>query len=181
MSTPFRKTLIIAASVGAGAVAMLAVIAGVIQWYSSRPKPWNTTAIVSVAAPGFSSSTDGKTVGFSYSVKNTTNVDYHVDSNNQVQVMAKLKDGTFVGPIPASLRLPIFVPAKQKGILILSMEFQGIPERSASETAAQFHERLRAYLKDHVGRLGSFVVFDNMKHYEISLPKWLSQPPKSAP
>jgi hypothetical protein len=47
----------------------------------------------------------------------------------------------------------------------------GIPERKISESDEQYHERLRGYCEDKIGGVDSFVLFDEMNHYQINLPR----------
>jgi hypothetical protein len=55
------------------------------------------------------------------------------------------------------------------------------PQRNASETAKGYHERLRKYCEDTIGRVDGFVLYDGTSRYQINLPKWLSELPKENP
>ncbi len=164
---------------------MLSLIVGAVMWYTSRPtppKPWNSGALVADGAPGFRASDDSKYITFAYEVENRTDVDYQVESNSQIKVMVKNEsDGSFSRPIPEEqkpLDLPVFIPARKKAGLAIRLQLSGIPVRAPSEADAQYHERLRAYLQDHLVGLGGFAIFDDLNRYEIDLPRWLPAPQK---
>jgi hypothetical protein len=167
---------------GAGFALALATIIGLVGWYHSRPKPprpWNTNALIASGPPGFSVVGDGKSIELSYSLQNTTSIDYKVDSDSQINLLVKTADGTLSPPLSkesASVALPVFVPAGQKARLILSLVSSDIPQRSGGETDEGYHERVRAYL-NKAADFTSFAIFEEAKRYQINLPRWLSKPP----
>jgi hypothetical protein len=113
-------------------------------------------------------------------VENPGTIDYRLDSPVGIQVFARKDDGTLVGPVSQSfarLKMPVFIPAKQKATLSLSVGFDGIPTRSVGESDSSFHERLRTYLEQTYGHQDGFVVFDSTNRYEIVLPRWLAASP----
>jgi len=113
-------------------------IVGILLWYSSRPTPpqrWNTKALVANEPPGFNASNDGKRISFTYSVENTTDTDCSVDSIYGIKVMIRDKEGSFSQPLSeenSPLRLPIFIPANQRGGLTVSLTLSGIPVQAAA-------------------------------------------------
>jgi hypothetical protein len=183
----WKKPLLIGIGWGLGTAVGLVVLVGGFLWYQSRPKPpkpWNTSAIVSKDPPGFGSTNDFKQLEFLYSLEHNTNVDYQIESESELNIMARDKDGTLLAPLSADeqhWRLPIFIPAKQRAIVTFLLTVSGIPEHKASETAEQYHERLRAWCEENMGAVASFVVFDRANHYQINLPRWLAEPPKKNP
>jgi hypothetical protein len=144
------KKLAVASLFGrAGFAVALALAIGIFSWYESRPKPqkpWNIAAIVVKEPPGFSATADGKKLSFGYSAENATDIDYSIDSNTQIRVMGKGQD-SFTSPLPnevGSVRLPIFIPARQKGTIEFSLSLSGIPGPSGngerlSRTVACLH------------------------------------------
>jgi hypothetical protein len=180
---PSKRLLLRSAAFGAGFAVTLCLIGGGLVWYSARtkpPTPWNTTALLAKEPPSFDVSQDGRDIEFTYSVENTTETDYQTESDSQIRMMLRLKNGAFSRPLPgvAPLELPIFIPAKQKGVLTLRLSSSTIPGREASESDAQYHERLRAYCERGIGDVGEFVLFDDVNRYQINLPRWLSEPRK---
>jgi hypothetical protein len=170
--------------VGVGFALTLALIAGVLAWYHSRPKPaqsWNSAAIVSSDPPGFSASKDGTRIEFHYTLENTTDADYEIDSDIYFKLLLKNNKGTLSRPLTkeqAYLALPVFVPAKQKALARLSIALSNIPIQGPDESDDSHHERLRAHLEEQLKNLANFVVFDDVRHYRIDLPRW--QPSKES-
>lgn len=189
-SAGWKRLAIISVFGGAGFALVLACIG----WYVSRPGSpvaWKTGAVVAIQPPGFSVATDGKRVVFSYTLQNTTTSDYNIAAESHIRIMARTADGTFVSlpfsKVPfsedasslsegvASLALPIYVPAKEKAIVLLFFTISDLPGRANAESDAAYHERVRDFLNRRWGNFGSFVIFDESNHYEIALPKWLSK------
>jgi len=184
----WRRPVFIGIGWGLGTAVGLVVLVSAFLWHQSRPKPpkpWkNTSAIVSKDPPSFESTSDYKQLQFTYSVENNTNVDYQIESESELNIMARGRDGTFLGPLPRDQQhwmLPVFIPANQRALVTFKLTLSGIPERNASETDAQYHERLRAYCEKNIGGVATFVVFDRENHYEINLPRLLVEPPKTNP
>lgn len=163
---------------------MLSVTIGGFVWYSSRPKPpkpWDLTALVAKESPSFSLSHDGKNVELHYPLENTTTTDYEIDSHDRLKIMFKTDEGTFSHPLSietASVTLPIFIPAQQKGFVTLSIALSGIPAQKLAESDDEFHERLRTHLESHLKGITAFVIFEDTNRYQINLPRVLSKRPK---
>src|SRR5271155_2804929 len=194
MDDRWKRWFIKSAGFGAGFALALACIGGAGLWYVNRPtpqKPWNRSAITAAGAPDLKVSEDGNQIEFSYSVANNTKIDYRIESSPQVKVMAQWRDGTLTLPMPvdvAPLRLPAFIPARQKGMLVFSLELSDTPRRShlkaapdfipdppskaaVAENNKQYQERVRAYLEANFGQVDSFVLFDEANRYQIILPR----------
>jgi hypothetical protein len=181
---PWKRLAIISLFCGAGFALMSGLILGGVVWYTSRPtppKPWNATVIASKGPPGFSVSSDGSKVDFSYTVENRTKEDYHIRSSDEIQVMLRTNDGTLSEPLSekeTSISLPIFIPPQQKAFLDFSVSLANIPQRNTAEPDQQFHERVRTYLNQYGQSVSGFVIFDSTNRYQIELPKWLAEAPK---
>lgn len=180
----WKRLAVISLSAGAGFALMLSVIVGGIVWHSSRPKPpkpWDTNVIIAKEPPSFSVSSDGEKIDFTYTLENTTSSDYRIDSDSAIKVLLRTKEGILSPPLStksASVRLPVFIPAKQKVFFSLSIRPAGIPKRNADEPDNEFHERLRSYLEQYLAGTGGFVIFEDSNRYQINLPKWLPERPK---
>lgn len=61
------------------------------------------------------------------------------------------------------------------------MNFSTVPPRKPTESDAQYHETLRAYLLDELNGSIGLVVFDEANRYEIDLPKPSATPPAKTP
>jgi hypothetical protein len=182
--TEWKRPLFIGIGWGLGTAVGLVAIVGGYLWYASRPKPqkpWNTTAIFSSdAAPSFGGSTDGKEVYFTYTLQNATKADYEIGPETEIRITFKNADNSLTEPLPkevATLRRPVFIPAKQKAMSRLSIVFGNAPHKKATETDEQFHERLRAFCKEEMGDAG-FVLFDDNNRYQINLPSIQTEKPQ---
>jgi len=161
------------AGAGFGLVLLLGV--GAIIWHNSRPerpRAWDANALIAKEPPGFTLSSDAGKVEFLYVVENTTDADYEVSLGSDLKVMARGTKGTLSQPFSEAVSVPIFVPARQKAVVKLSVALANLPIRASGETGSDFHERLRGYLEEHLQNLASFVIFDEVRHYQISLPRW---------
>ena len=183
-TSAWRRPILTGIGWGLGTALGLAILFGGFLWYQSRPKPWNTSAIVSTAAPSFNSSADYKYFQLSYDMENRTATDYQITSDGGLKMMMRNTEGVLSPPFldgSERLTLPIFIPAKQKGYLRVSVALNGeIPERGSSETDEQYHERLRAFCGDKFARIGTLVVFDEVNRYQIELPKCRTEPLKAS-
>lgn len=129
---------------------------GALTWLGSKPKPpkpWNSAAIVARNSPSFNPGKTNREIQLSYSLENTTEADYQIDSDAHLKIMLRTAEGTFSQPIPADaafVKLPIFIPPKQTAFVELTLLIPGVPERNAKDTDEEYHERLRAFLQDHL-------------------------------
>lgn len=171
----WKKLLLIGFGWGLGTGVGLVAIVGGYLWYQSRPKPpkpWNTTAIFSDDAPGFEAGEDGKQMHFTYTLQNATDTDYEIGPDAEITITFKNLESSLTEPLPkevVTLRRPVFIPAKQKAMLRLSIVFGNIPQKKETETDEQYHERLRAFCKEKMVGAG-FVLFDENNRYQINLP-----------
>lgn len=171
-------------SVGLGIGLAGALAVGSLIWFNSRPKtpkPWNASALIAKTPPGFSAADDGKKVSFAYAVENTTERDYQTDSKYDVKVLFKAGDGSLSQPLPdeaAHVGLPIFIPAKQTGTIMLDLTVSGIPTQMNNETDDEYHERVRAFCDKKLDVLKGFALFDEVNRYRVDFPRWLSERPK---
>ena len=174
----WKRLALVRFFVGVGFAVVAGLILGGVIWYSSRPipeKPWNTTTIISKKQPTFDLSDDSTKIVLRYTLENAGDRDYRLDSSSAIGLMARWQDGTLSHPMsdPKELiRLPVFIPAKQKASLQISFPFAGVFARKGSESDAAFHDRLRNYLEQSYRDLGGFVIFDSNYRYQIDLPKW---------
>jgi hypothetical protein len=126
-----------------------------------------------------------------YSVENTTNKDYTLSSKSEIKFMSRALGGTLAGNIFTAaagtpeadqndIDLPLFIPAKQKALLRFTLADTEMPLHGVGESDPDYHERLRAYLEKSY-HVSGYVLFDDIEHYEIDLPKWPSTKPSTAP
>ncbi|HEV2463103.1 MAG TPA: hypothetical protein VGT04_04825 [Acidobacteriaceae bacterium] len=163
---------------------MAALIVGGLAWYKSRPSPWDKKAIIASKPPGFGVDDDGKAIDLVYTLENTSQRDFELDSTSPLQIFEQLNDGTLLGPLAdktiLSIHFPVSVPAGQKTAVLVSMPENEIPARTPTESDTTYHENIRKFLNVKEAELGGFVIFDSKNRDEVDLPKWLSKPPTPA-
>jgi hypothetical protein len=173
-----KMMLLKIAAASAGITLAVCLFAATGLWYVNRPKPskpWNEKALVINGPPGFGTSEKEFPFYLSYSVKNTTDKDYSVESAEQIRMMAELNDGSLSNPLEtrtALLRTPVFIPANQLGTITIRLKIK-IPEQKQNETDDDYHERIRKFVNETLPNLRGFALFDNTNRYRINLPEWM--------
>ncbi len=185
MEPGLKRKMLIAGSAGAGAILMAALVLGVVLWRRSTPKPppprpWNTTSLIAQEPPGFGlvAMREKKLISFSFMVENTKSDDYEFRPLG-VKLMVKYKDSSLRGPISPPSGTPwhsAFIPAKQRGHIAILLSTREAPLKSARESEQEYHERLRGYLQEHFKNVNGFVLYDEINHYQLNLPRWRSEP-----
>jgi hypothetical protein len=184
MMRAWKKLAIVSLFGGFGFVVGFAATAGVFLWYKSRPpKPWNTSALVTTEARGFSISADGKSLELKYTVTNNTDRDYSLNDEEakRLRIVMKFGDGT-LSPSLENKRLSLtnkslFIPAKQEVALSLSVNlFSDLLTQNKIEAHTDYHERLVKYLETAYADVSGFVLYDEATRYQINLPKWSEKP-----
>lgn len=100
---------------------------------------------------------------------------------SSVKLMLRYKDGSLEGPVDVlggMLLRDAFVPANQRGQINLLVGAPQAPEKAAGRNEKDYHEQLRAYLNEHFSGLSGFVLYDDLNHFQINLPRWRSEPKK---
>ena len=164
---------------GMGFALGLCLVLAAIVWFNGRPrppKPWNTTAIVAQQYPGVSlGGGEKKGIELTYTLENTTDTDYRIEYDSRPAILSRTKWGTLSELIPdnaASINKPIFIPARQKAFLTLTLRIPGIPERKTFDSDEQYRETLSGFLQERLRNVASFSVFDVSSGYQIKLPRW---------
>lgn len=109
----WRRILVLGGVTGAGFALALLLTSPIIDWYRSRPRPWNTTAIrasfVSIDTEGVSD-----TLVFYYVVENTTRFDYEVADKSEVVLTGKTHTEKALAPEDEyeTMKFPLFIPTK---------------------------------------------------------------------
>jgi hypothetical protein len=174
------KKIAIRSLFGAVGVAIaLAAIVGVAMWWHSRPKlpkPWNTGAI-KATYDGMDVNSDQR-IEFIYVLENTTDMDYQLDSDAEVQFMIRLREPKSLDPDNLSelIRFPISIPAKERILFRFDATFLYYrnywPPRDASlDERTQAAKKLDEYVRSQTGNLDGFVLFDANKRYQVNFPR----------
>lgn len=169
MRDDWKRWLFKSMGFGAGLGAVLAAVAGLGMWYSSRPKPpkpWNKSAIrASFVDFGGSLQDNALSVTFTYSIENTTDYDYQLPTSQKIMALQRNNVLNEIGQDWKPIEL--FVPAHHKVQLKFGVPIGGATDSiKAKEDHKWLLKQLLSYLKDTAG----FVVFDEINRYEIKLP-----------
>jgi len=182
----WKRALLIGFGWGIGTVVGIAAIFGIWRWQSTRPKPWNVSAITgefeSVDTEG-----NGRTFLFYFTLANHTGSDYSLESSSDAPLYSKIQDSKSLMTVKhdeGELEFPIFIPQHGRTRIILHLLSYGYPWKNVNpaDDANKKQHRLEVarYLNDEMTNLNGFEIFDHVNHYEIVLPPGWKQPlPKS--
>lgn len=173
-----KRILGIAFAFGAGLALVGVSGVALLSWWSSRPLPWNSSA---VTASFDSVDTEGPehTLVFVYIVSNNTDRDFRIDSNRDVRLTCRLQRQAALTNEDSKEALgaefPLFVPARQRTRLAVHI---GYPYRGsvalsqgASKADREGHrEAITSFVREKLPNLGGFVLFHEPTHYQVELP-----------
>jgi len=176
-----KRVLLRALLFGAGFAAVVCAVTAAALWYVSRPTPpppWNTSAIAA-HFDGLDTEGERNTFVFTYVLENSTDWDYRLDNTSSIATMAQLKNNEAMVALPAeTLRgpdIPVFIPARRRVRVRLHLEHtfpdKGPPAGSPQADQDSYSKRLAQQLAETLPNLDGFVLFDNLKHYEIDFQR----------
>jgi hypothetical protein len=195
MTDTWKRLLVISASAGAGFALVLAILAGGLFWYKSRPKAqsaWNSSAITAkFATIEFSTNpTDGIGFLFSYDLENNTNRDYRFLG----RASDEPKGWTRVEVVPTAGAVSVFILKKLKSSGSLAQDNDinwdsvFLPARkkvrfqirasypyddSFRATERDDRHKLAAFVNARLEEVDGFVLFDEKNRYQIDfLSSW---------
>lgn len=173
----WKRLFLIGAGWGVGTAVGLAGVIGCFIWYQGRPKPpkpWNRSAIIAeydyVDTEG-----DKNTIIFYYTLENTTDFDYHLESGTNVGMNAMLHKQHSLSPFTESesVNYPISVPAKKRVRFPIHIGYP-YPEKEKPDDDLEERRRYRAGLETYIAKelanLDGFDLLDETNRYEIVLP-----------
>jgi hypothetical protein len=187
----WKKFVLMAAGFGGGFAVVIASMVGVWVWYHGRPtkpKPLDAKAILATYQyPDIESGefegpngTRIDTIVVYYTLENTTDVDYHMPPQDQLEVDGRLKlEKSLTLPLTSSrgsslLKLDeeqVFIPAKQRRWFVVHLNNWVLPKRfGPSEEHSKRRKLIEDYMKKEFYDFDGFVVFDSANRYEIDLP-----------
>ena len=183
----WKKALFIGVGWGLGTAIGLVLLVGGFFWYQSRPKPpvppkpWNTTAIKAdydyATAEG-----EKNTILFYYTLENTTDFDFHIESGDHTLMSATLLKQKNLSPFGESEKIdyPIFVPAKKRIRFPIHINYSyplREKENANLEERRKYRRDLEQYLSDELTNLDGFDLLDEINRYEIVFPAgWKKEP-----
>jgi hypothetical protein len=162
--TSWKRLLVVSAGFGAGFAICAAAIVAAGYWYSTRPKPWNATALrigATKAEPVSKMDANLRETGsgilFTSDVENTTESD--VTLPQDLVVMQETKSSHALHKSFLKLDRDYFIPAHHTVTVSLSAD---------DVCAANFDPRgcFHACFEDDQ----EIVLFDNQNRYEVHIP-----------
>lgn len=103
----------------------------------------------------------------SYDLSNQTDLDYRLSDGAGVVIMSRLKgDGSLSQEESIHLSYPVFLPAKQRARLAIEIS-RGFPWPRED---SHYEEKLKEFVKQRLGDVRGFVLFDEASHSQIDLP-----------
>jgi hypothetical protein len=179
----WKQILLKAAGFGAGFALFVCLILWLWSWYSSRPKPpkpWDTrkiTAEYDVASTEKAENKD-KTFAIYYTLQNNTDYDYEIKDKDSAILAAQLKREKSVSMNWDQKWLhyetPVFVPAhgRVRFCVHLAYPYVNSPPEPTKDAKAiyEYDTGIAKYLKNEMGNLNGFVLYDQTNRYEVLLP-----------
>lgn len=103
----------------------------------------------------------------SYDLSNQTDLDYRLSDGPGVVIMSRLKgDGSLSQEESIHLSYPVFLPARQRARLAIEISKAFAWPREDSH----YEEKLKEFVKQRLGNVRGFVLFDEASHSQIDLP-----------
>ena len=103
----------------------------------------------------------------SYDLKNLTDLDYRLTDGAGVVIMSRLNgDGSLSQEESIHLSYPVFLPARQRARLAIEISRAFPWPREDSH----YEEKLKEFVKQRLGDVRGFVLFDEASHSQIDLP-----------
>jgi hypothetical protein len=172
----WKRYIVLGITFGISFAIACALIFGVISWYKSRAKPWNTNAITaSYGTLEFSMPADGFIVEFGYDFQNNTTRNYDLLPSNIV-LMAKLSEGDVLSKDfghyqkgEATIEGPSFIPPKAKARVTIKVQYYYPSDFTAADK--EDVQKVIKIVSRRVNELDGFVVFDNANHFQIVMSK----------
>jgi hypothetical protein len=165
-------------AIGAGFGVAVVLLGSFAIWWSSRPKPWNSSAVLASVQKA-TDIVDDKgspiSITLTISFQNTTSRDYTLSPSEDVEIMFRTAQGLRHAD-GAKLSTPLFVPSGDRAIAHLDIPVDPLLElfieTHGGATATATHEAKRSESL-FPSEVTSIVVFDRTNRYAIDLPrKW---------
>ena len=168
-----RKQLLIIAASFLGIVLLLVIWTLGGPFFKASPKAanagWNREGIKAayVAAQLRQVDKTRASLILSYDLSNQTDVDYRLTDGPGVVIMSRLKgDGSLSQEETIHLSYPVFLPARQRARMAIEISRSFLWPREDSH----YEERLKEFVKQRLGDVRGFVLFDEASHNQIDLP-----------
>jgi len=169
-----RKQVVLIAS-STGVVLLLAILALARPLFKNIPVEaraatgWNREGISAtyVAAQLREADKAHCSLILSYDLSNQTDLDYRLTDGPGIVIMSRLKgDGSLSQEESIHLSYPVFLPARQRARLAIEISKAFAWPRED----AHYEEKLKEFVKQRLGNVRGFVLFDEASHSQIDLP-----------
>ena len=109
----------------------------------------------------------------SYDLENNTDADYRLNDGSGVVILSRLKsDGSYSQDQPIRLSYPVFLPAKQHARLAVEITQ---PFNWPADADSGSLEKMRSFVRQRLGNVAEFVLFDEANHRQLELPSGWDQ------
>jgi hypothetical protein len=184
----WKKVLVHAAGVGAGAVIALVTICGIGYWWMERPKPWTDKAI-SAKFNELDFQQVGEQVNFTfqYELQNNTSHEYVVPAPGVGALMRQMPEkGSYDRIDDSSWNNDLIIPPKQRlnikfvvpcKFADYNTSFKELGDSSVEATSsADVPKKLLEFVDHRLKEMDGFVFFDYGKKYIVRLPSGWQRP-----
>jgi hypothetical protein len=171
-----RKQLLIIAGSAGGAVLLLAILTlggplfnkPLKEAHPGTGSGWNREGIKAsyVAAQLREVDKAHSSLILSYDLSNLTDLDYRLAEGAGVVISQLKRDGSLSQEESIHLSYPVFLPARQRARLAIEISRAFSWPREDSH----YEEKLKEFVKQRLGNVRGFVLFDEASHTQIDLP-----------
>jgi len=165
-------------AIGAGFGVAVALLGSFAIWWTSRPKPWNSSAVLA-SVQKVTDIVDDKgnpiSITLTISLQNTTSRDYTLSRTEDVEIMFRTAQGLRRAD-GAKLSTQLFIPSGDRAIAQLDIPVDPLLElfiethNGVTSTATHEAKRSESLIPSEVT---SIVFFDRANRYAIDIPrKW---------
>jgi hypothetical protein len=168
----WKKAFVKAAGFGVGVTLALAMVAGVLLWYTSRPTPW-TSGVITAKYSVLEASRVGDDVHvmFRYALTNNSRNDYSVPSPPSAELMRKASDGTGYVPLHASWESQTIPPGRAINV-DFTVSYALADYNTTATEIDKTDKALVDFLERRLAEYDGLLLIDHVRRYQIDLPKW---------
>lgn len=146
--------------------------------YNSRPKPWNSKAIIATFDyPDVEGDTNPKTIVLYYTLENTTEADYRTPKKDQLEINGRLRRENSLSAGGSLISIDEdenFLPPKQRRRFAVHLGYPMNAELGPTPQTKEDYRRqwqvIANFMKKELHNINGFVIFDTVNRYEIELP-----------
>jgi hypothetical protein len=176
----WKVILLRCAGVGGGFAIIAALVLGGIVWWSSRPKPWSSSAITAKPTQlGLQQAGDEVRFEFRYAFTNHTSEEYALPSPEMGALMRKLpKDGSFEKLDGATWDSTIKIPPNQSINISFLMPYK-LADFNMMPPDLDLDNKLTAFAGRRLNQIDGLAFFDYTAKYKVEMPRNWDQPKES--